>query len=86
MEQKVKNGLAIRTKQVQNEQSIPEMVQILKSFSPAFQAFHHAKVERLKFISRNRRENEQRYKCMNIKCMDSGAVVVQLRRHKWLGL
>ena len=46
------------------------MVQISKSLSPAFQAFHHAKVERLKFISRNWRDYEHRYKCMNIKCMD----------------
>jgi hypothetical protein len=83
---KGENRLAIGTKQVQDEASKSEMVQISKSLSPAFQAFHHAKVERLRFVCRNRRENEQRYKCMNIKCMDSGAVVVQLRRHKWLGL
>jgi hypothetical protein len=83
---KGENRLAIGTKQVQGEEPKPKMVQIFKSLSPAFQAFHHAKVERLRFICRNRRENERRYKCMNIKCMDRGAVVVQLRRHKWLGL
>jgi hypothetical protein len=65
---------------------LTEMAQIFKNLCPAFQAFRHAKVEMLKFISRNRRENEHQYKCINIKCMDRGAVVVQLRRHKWLGL
>ena len=38
------------------------MVQIFKSPCLAFQAFRHAKVEMLKFISRNRRENEHKYK------------------------
>ena len=83
---KGENILAIGTKQVHCEGLKPKMVQIFKILSPAFQAFYHAKVERLRFICRNRRENEQRHKCMNIKCMDRGAVVVQLRRHKWLGL
>ena len=55
---KGENRLAIRTKQVHGMSSSSEMVQILKSPCPAFQAFHHAKVEMLKFISRNRRENE----------------------------
>ena len=41
---KGENNLAIRTKQVQNSASLPEMVQIFKSLSPAFQAFRHAKV------------------------------------------
>ena len=83
---KGENRLAVRTKQVHNMHSLPEAVQTFKSPCPAFQAFRHAKVEILKFISRNRRENEHQYKCINIKCMDRGAVVVQLRRHKWLGL
>ena len=83
---KGENRLAVRTKQVHNTSPLPEMVQIFKSPCPAFQAFRHAKVEMLKFISRSRRENEHQYKCINIKCMDRGAVVVQLRRHKWLGL
>ena len=78
---KGENRLAVRTKRAHNSYSLPEMVQIFKSSCPAFQAFRHAKVEMLKFISRNRRENEH-----NIKCMDRGAMVVQLRRHKWLGL
>ena len=37
---------------------LSEMVQIFKSPCLAFQAFRRAKVEMLKFISRNRRENE----------------------------
>jgi hypothetical protein len=57
---KGENRLAIGTKQVQDTVSLPEMVQIFKSPSPAFQAFHHAKVERLRFTRRNRRENEHR--------------------------
>jgi hypothetical protein len=57
---KGENRLAIGTKQVQDRVSLPEMVQIFKSPSPAFQAFHHAKVERLRFTRRNRRENEHR--------------------------
>ena len=77
---KGENRLAVRTKQVHSSYSLPEMVQIFKTSCPAFQAFRHAKVEMLKFISRNRRENEH-----NIKCMDRGVMVVQLRRHKWLG-
>ena len=55
---KGENKLAIRTKQVQDVTSLPKMVQIFKSPCLAFQAFRHAKVEMLKFISRNRRENE----------------------------
>ena len=78
---KGENRLAIGTKQVQGEEPKPKMVQIFKSPCLAFQAFRRAKVKILKFISRNRRENEH-----NIKCMDMGAMVVQLRRHKWLGL
>jgi hypothetical protein len=78
---KGENSLAIRTNQVHNVSSLSEMVQIFKSPCPAFQAFRRVKVEMLKFISRNRRENKH-----NIKCMDRGAMVVQLRRHKWLGL
>ena len=54
--------LAVRTKQVHNIHSSPEMVQIFKSPCSAFSAFCHAKVEMLKFISRNRRENEHKYK------------------------
>jgi hypothetical protein len=50
---KGENRLAVRTKQVHNSYSLPEMVQIFKSSCPAFQAFRHAKVEMLKFISRN---------------------------------
>jgi hypothetical protein len=57
---KGENRLAIGTKQVQYRVSLTEMVQIFKSPSPAFQAFHHAKVERLRFTRRNRRENEHR--------------------------
>ena len=83
---KGENRLAIRTKQVHNMYSLTEMVQILKILCLAFQAFRHAKVEMLKFISRNRRENEHQYKCINIKCVDRGAVVVQIRRNKWLEL
>jgi hypothetical protein len=83
---KGENRLAFRTKQVHDTHLFPEMVQIFNSPCLAFQAFRHAKVEMLKFISRNRRENEHQYKCIDIKCMDRGAVVVQLRRHKWLGL
>ncbi|MDC0650173.1 hypothetical protein N8Z70_04215 [Candidatus Puniceispirillum sp.] len=83
---KGENKLAIRTKQVHAMHSLPEMVQILKSLLSEFLAFHHAKVEMLKFTSCNKRDYEHRCKCMNIKCMDRGAVVVQLRRHKWLGL
>ena len=75
------NRLAVRTKQVHTMFPLSEMVQIFKSPCLAFQAFRRAKVEMLKFISRNRRENEH-----NIKCMDRGAMVVQLRRHKWLEL
>ena len=78
---KGENRLVIGTKQVQDGVSLPEMVQIFKSPCLAFQAFCRAKVEMLKFSSRNKRENEH-----NIKCMDRGAMVVQLRRHKWLGL
>ena len=59
---KGENRLAIGTNQVHGKGPKPEMVQIFKSLSPAFQAFHYAKVERLRFICRNRRENEQRYK------------------------
>ena len=55
---KGENRLAIRTKQVHIMFSSSEMVQILKSLCLAFQAFHHVKVEMLRFISRNRRENE----------------------------
>ena len=73
--------LAIRTKQVHAVRTLSEMVQIFKSPCLAFQAFRRAKVEMLKFSSRNRRENKY-----NVKCMDRGAMVVQLRRHKWLGL
>jgi len=57
---KGENRLAIGTKQVHDERLKQEMVQIFKSLSPAFQAFHHAKVERLRFTRRNRRENEHR--------------------------
>jgi hypothetical protein len=55
---KGENSLAIRTKQVHGMLSSSEMVQILKSLCPALQASHHAKVEILRFISRNRLENE----------------------------
>ena len=78
---KGENMLAIRTKQVHAVRTLSEMVQMFKSPCLAFQAFCRVKVEMLKFISRNRRENKH-----NIKCMDRGAMVVQLRRHKWLGL
>ena len=78
---KGENMLAIRTKQVHTMRTLSEIVQIFKSPCLAFQAFRRVKVEMLKFISRNRRENKH-----NIKCMDRGAMVVQLRRHKWLGL
>ena len=78
---KGENRLAFRTKQVHDMFPLSEMVQIFKIPCLAFQAFCRAKVEMLKFSSRNRRENEH-----NIKCMDMGAMVVQLRRHKWLGL
>jgi len=78
---KGENRLAVRTKQVHTMFPLSEMVQIFKSPCLAFQAFCRAKVKMLKLSSRNRRENEH-----NIKCMDSGAMVVQLRRHKWLGL
>ena len=77
---KGENRLAIRTKQVHAVCMLSEMVQIFKSPCLAFQAFRRVKVEMFKFISRNRRENEH-----NIKCMDRGTMVVQLRRHKWLG-
>ena len=83
---KGENRLAIRTKQVHDMSSLTEMVKIFKSLCPAFQAFYHAKVEILRFICRNRRDYEHRCKYMIIKCMDRGALVVQLRRHKWLGL
>ena len=59
---KRENMLAIRTKQVHAMPSSSEMVQILKSLCPAFQAFYHAKVDMLRLISRDRRENEHEYK------------------------
>ena len=64
---KGENRLAIGTKQVQDEASKSEMVQISKSLSPAFQAFHHAKVEMLRLISRNRRDYEHWYKLHGYK-------------------
>ena len=78
---KGENGLAVRTKQVHTMFPLSEMVQISKSTCLAYQAFCRAKVEMLKFSSPNRRENEH-----SIKCMDRGAMVMQLRRHKWLEL
>ena len=69
---KGENRLAIRTKQVHVLSSSSEMVQILKSLCPAFQAFHHAKVEMLRFISRNRRENEHYYKLHKYKVHGQG--------------
>ena len=77
---KGENRLAVRTKQVHTMFPLSEMVQIFKSHCLAFQALCRAELEILKFSSRNKRENEH-----NIKCMDRGAMVVQLRRHKWLG-
>ncbi len=59
---KGENRLEIRTKQVHSSYSLPEMVQIFKRPRLAFQAFRRAKVEMLKFISRNRRENEHNIK------------------------
>jgi hypothetical protein len=41
---------------------LPEMVQVFKSLCPAFQAFRHAKVEMLRFISLNRCGNEHEFK------------------------
>ncbi|MDB9890815.1 hypothetical protein OAD74_05490 [Alphaproteobacteria bacterium] len=64
---KGENRLAVRTKQVHTMLSLSGMVQIFKSSCLAFQAFRRAKVEILKFIIRNRCENEH-----NIKCMDRG--------------
>jgi len=55
---KGENRLALRTKQVHIVSPLSEMVQIFKSPCLAFQAFRRAKVEMLKFISRNRLENE----------------------------
>jgi hypothetical protein len=78
---KGENRLVIRTKQVHTMGPLSEMVQIFKSPCLAFQAFCRAKVEMLKFISRIRREMS-----IILMCMDRGAMVVQLRRHKWLGL
>ena len=78
---KGENRLVIRTKQVHSTRSLPEMAQIFKTLCPVFQAFRHAKVGMLKFISRNRHENEYKYKVHG-----QGTVVVQLRRHKWLEL
>ena len=69
---KGENRLDIRTKQVHDVYSLPELVQVFKSLCPAFQAFRHAKVEILKFISRNRRENEHQYKCIIIKVHGQG--------------
>ena len=69
---KGENRLAVRTKQVHTISSLSEMVQIFKSHCLAFQAFCRAKVEMLKFISRNRRENEHQYKCINIKVHGQG--------------
>ena len=59
---KGENRLAIRTKQVHTMCTLSEMVQIFKSPCLAFQAFCRVKVEMLKFISRNRRENEHKHK------------------------
>ena len=59
---KGENRLAIRTKQVHNMCTLSEMVQIFKSPCLAFQAFRRVKVEMFKFISRNRCENEHKYK------------------------
>jgi hypothetical protein len=59
-EQKVKIDLQLEQNKYRIEVSLPEMVPIFKSPSPAFQAFHHAKVERLRFTRHNRRENEHR--------------------------
>ena len=54
---KGENSLAIRTKQVHDVSLLSEMVQIFKGPYLAFQAFRRAKLQMLKFISRNRREN-----------------------------
>ena len=59
---KGENRLEIRTKQVHTMFPQSEMVRIFKSPCLAFQAFRRAKVETLKFISRNRRENEHNIK------------------------
>ena len=81
MEQRVKIGLQLEQNKYILCSRYQKWCKFFKSPYLAFQAFCRAKVEMLKFSSRNRLENEH-----NIKCMDSGAMVVQLRRHKWLGL
>ena len=54
---KGENRLVIRTKQVHDVSLLSEMVQIFKGPYLAFQAFRRVKLQMLKFISRNRREN-----------------------------
>jgi len=83
---KGENRLAIRTKQVHYMVSLSEMVQILKAFVRHFRRFITPKWKCSDSLAAIGVTMSIGINCMDIKCMDRGAVVVQLRRHKWLGL